>query len=272
MTSRLLELENVTVRFDMGSRGVLRGRASHLACDDVSLDILPGEVVGLVGESGSGKSTLGRAAVLLQRADEGKITFRGRNLTTLSRRELRRVRTGLQMIFQDPRSSLNPRWRVGKSMARPLRIHGFGTWPDEKTALAQVLADVELDPDICSHYPHELSGGQAQRVCIARALLLRPALVIADEALSGLDVTTQASVLDMMSRLREEHGTAFLFISHDLRTVRSISNRVAVMNAGRIVEFRPADELFQDPHADYTRRLLNDVVHTADDAERSPTR
>jgi ABC-type glutathione transport system ATPase component len=168
----------------------------------------------------------------------------------------------MQMIFQDPRSSLNPRWRVGRSVLRPLRIHGLGQWTDSRRALAQLLADVALEPGIADRYPHELSGGQAQRICIARAFALRPSLVIADEALSGLDVTTQASILGLITRLKEQHGTAFLFISHDLRTVRRLSSRVAVMNRGRIVEFRPAGELFADPRDPYTRSLLTDVVHT----------
>lgn len=258
----LLRLQGITVRFALGSGGVFQKRRTHLACDSVDLDILPGEIVGLVGESGSGKSTLGRAAVLLQRPDAGEVRFRDRNLSGLSSRDLREVRSGLQMVFQDPRSSLNPRWRAARSILRPLRINGLGSWPDEKTALAQVLTDVELGMDIAERYPHALSGGQAQRVCIARALVLRPALVIADEALSGLDVTTQASVLALMMRLRQEHGTAFLFISHDLRTVRSISDRVAVMSEGRIVEFRPTAELFDNPRDKYTRRLLTDVIHT----------
>jgi ABC-type dipeptide/oligopeptide/nickel transport system ATPase subunit len=173
------------------------------------------------------------------------------------------------MVFQDPRSSLNPRWRVARAILRPLRIQGLGSWPDEKTALARVLADVELDAGVAESYPYALSGGEAQRVCIARALVLRPRLVIADEALSGLDVTTQASVLALMMRLRREHDTAFLFISHDLRTVRSISDRVAVMSEGRIVEFRRTAELFDDPHDEYTRRLLTDVIHTHTDTPQT---
>jgi ABC-type glutathione transport system ATPase component len=257
----LLELRSVSVTFRLGGRALRGGRRTVRACDDVYLDVAAGETVGLVGESGSGKSTLARVAVLLQRPDSGEVRYAGRALSGLPRGELRRERGGTAMIFQDPRSSLNPRWRVRRSMLRPLQIHGPGPWDGQRQALAQLLADVDLDPDIADRFPHELSGGQAQRVCIARALALRPRLVIADEALSGLDVTTQASILELMIRLREQYQTAFLFISHDLRTVRRLSNRVAVMNQGRIVEFRPTADLFADPQDQYTRSLLSDVVH-----------
>ena len=266
----LFEMRGVTVEFALGTAGTSRRHRTIKACDDVNLDVLPTEVVGLVGESGAGKSTLGRAAALLQRPDAGEIWFRGQNLSDLSGRELRRARPGLQMVFQDPRSSLNPRWSVGRSILRPLRIHGPGAWRDEKDALTQVLDEVELDGRVADSYPHTLSGGEAQRVCIARALILRPALLIADEALSSLDVTTQASVLALMMRLGREHDTAFLFISHDLRTVRNISDRVAVMSEGRIIEFRTTSELFTEPREEYTRRLIADVVHRSADTLPTP--
>lgn len=261
----LLEIRNVSVTFRLGAGGLRGRRQVTRACDDASLDVRAGETVGLVGESGSGKSTLARVAVMLQRPDSGEVSYGGRAISSLRRRDLRRARASMQMIFQDPRSSLNPRWRVGRSVLRPLEIHGPGTWAGQREALAQLLADVELDPGTADRYPHELSGGQAQRACIARALALRPSLVIADEALSGLDVTTQASILELLIRLREQYGTAFLFISHDLRTVQRLSARTAVMNLGRIVEFRPTEELFADPQDPYTRSLLTDVVHAAHD-------
>lgn len=264
----LLALRGVTVRFGTGGRTGFGARETTLACDDVTLDVRAGETVGLVGESGSGKSTLCRVAVMLQRPDAGAVVFRGTDLTTLRRSALRAERRSLQMIFQDPRSSLNPRWRVRRSLLRPLRVHGTGPWASEEEALHRLLDDVELDHEIAGRFPHELSGGQAQRVCIARALALRPSLVIADEALSGLDVTTQESILELIAALREEYGTAFLFVSHDLRVVRRISSRVAVMNRGRVVEFRPTAELFADPRDEYTRTLLTDVVH----ADRTPRR
>jgi peptide/nickel transport system ATP-binding protein len=264
----LLDMRGITVRFGMGRRAGFGPRETTVACDDVALDVRAGETVGLVGESGSGKSTLCRVAVLLQRPDGGEVVFRGTDLTALRPSALRAERKNLQMIFQDPRSSLNPRWRVRRSLLRPLRVHGTGPWADEEEALHRLLDDVDLDHRLAERYPHELSGGQAQRVCIARALALRPSLVIADEALSGLDVTTQESILDLMVALREQYGTAFLFVSHDLRVVKRISSRAAVMNRGRIVEFRPTDELFADPRDAYTRTLLTDVVHT----ERTPYR
>lgn len=215
----LLELRKVCVAFRMGSRA---GRKSQVIrpCDDVSLDVRPGETVGLVGESGAGKSTLGRVAVMLQRPASGEVRYDGQVLSRLPRAQLRRARSSMQIIFQDPRSSLNPRWRVRRSVLRPLEVHGRGTWAGKEEALAELLAAVDLDPGIADRYPHEISGGQAQRICIARAFARRPRLVVADEALSALDVTTQASILELFIRLQQQYGTAFLFISHDLRAVR----------------------------------------------------
>jgi oligopeptide transport system ATP-binding protein len=256
----LLELRKISVEFRMG-RGAGRKSGVIRPCDEVSLDVRAGETVGVVGESGAGKSTLGRVAVMLQRPSSGEVHYEGQVLSRLSRAELRRARSSMQIVFQDPRSSLNPRWRVRRSVLRPLEIHGLGTWVDKEEALSQLLAGVDLDSDIANRYPHEISGGQAQRVCIARAFALRPRLVVADEALSALDVTTQASILDLFIRLQNQYGTAFLFISHDLRAVRRLSARVAVMNRGRIVEFRPTTELFDDPREQYTQSLLTDVVH-----------
>jgi peptide/nickel transport system ATP-binding protein len=267
--ARLLELRDITVEFRIGARGGRRSRVIR-PCDDVSLDVRPGETVGLVGESGAGKSTLGRVAVMLQRPGSGEVRYQGRDLSRLPRTELRRARASMQMIFQDPRSSLNPRWRAGRSILRPLEIHGLGAWADREEALAELLAGVGLDPGMASRYPHELSGGQAQRVCIARAFALRPGLVVADEALSALDVTTQASIIELMMGLQERHGTAFLFISHDLRAVRRLSARVAVMNQGRLVECRPTAELFDDPREQYTRKLLTDVVHARESTQPTP--
>jgi ABC-type glutathione transport system ATPase component len=256
----LLELRGISVSFVGRQNWSRRGRLVK-ACDDVWLDIEEGETVGLVGESGSGKSTLGRVAVLLQAPDGGELVFDGASLSKASRKTVRSWRPQLQCIFQDPRSSLNPRWRVGQSILRPLRIHGLGVWADESAALEELFGEVELDPDLASSFPHELSGGQAQRVCIARALALRPRFIVADEALSGLDISTQVQILDLLERLQRGHRVAFLFISHDLRVVRKISSRVAVMHHGRIVEFRHTQELFEKPADRYTQTLLRDVVH-----------
>jgi ABC-type glutathione transport system ATPase component len=258
----LLELRNIRVEFRVGAAGGRKRRVIR-PCDDVSLDVRAGETVGLVGESGAGKSTLGRVAVMLQRPASGEVRYQGQALSRLPRAQLRQARSSMQMIFQDPRSSLNPRWRVRRSVLRPLDIHGLGPWPSKREALDQLMRGVDLDPAIADRYPHQLSGGQAQRVCIARAFALRPRLIVADEALSALDVTTQASILELFIRLQEEYRTAFLFISHDLRAVRRLSARVAVMNAGRIVEFRPGAELFDSPREPYTQSLLTNVVHAA---------
>jgi ABC-type glutathione transport system ATPase component len=256
----LLVVRHVSKAYALPGSGPRSDGRQIVACDDVSLDVEPGEIVGLVGESGSGKSTLARLSILLERPDAGSITFDGADLTRVAGSELRRRRREFQPIFQDPLSSLNPRWPVGHSISHPLRVHGLVGWPSTSDAVSALLNEVELPPRFAQRYPHELSGGQRQRVCIARALALRPRLIVADEAVSGLDVTIQAQILDLIRRIQAEHGTAFLFISHDLRVVRHLSSRVAVMQAGRIVEFEDVATLYRHPVHPYTQRLLHSVV------------
>jgi ABC-type glutathione transport system ATPase component len=256
----LLQLRGITKRYTLARAWLpwMQERAV-LACDAVDLDVARGEVVAVVGESGSGKSTLGRIATLLERPDRGAVFFEGVDLTALGRSELRARRRDLQIIFQDPLSSLNPRWTLGASVAYPLRVHGVVDRQRLSAAVEELLQMVDLPVAFARRYPHQVSGGQRQRVCIARALALRPKLVVADEPTSGLDVSTQLQILDLLQRIRAEAQVAYLFISHDLRVVRHLSSRVAVMTVGKIVEFRATEELFADPHHAYTKQLLASV-------------
>jgi ABC-type glutathione transport system ATPase component len=258
----LLELRDIVREFALpAERGLWRGRRRTIAaCDHVDLDIRPAEIVSLVGESGSGKSTLARIAILLDRPDSGTVRFDGEDLTALAHGALRERRRHFQIVFQDPLSSLNPRWRIDQSIARPLHVHGAGDWATPEAAVAELLELVELPASTGRRYPHELSGGQRQRACIARALALRPKLLVADEAVSALDVSTQAAVLQLFETIRGAYGTAILFIAHDLRIVRHLSDRVAVMRRGRIVEQRDSAELFAAPRHEYTRTLIDSVL------------
>ncbi len=259
--SPLLRLAGIVREYTLRDRSGAFGRRHRLrAVDGVDLDVNAGEIVSLVGESGSGKSTLARVALLLERPDEGTVEFAGRDLTTLSERELRAARRDFQIVFQDPLSSLNPRWRIDRSIARPLHVHGLSGWATPEAAVRELLELVELPAELGRRYPHELSGGQRQRACIARALVLRPKLIVADEAVSALDVSTQASILELLRTVRDEYGSALLFIAHDLRIVRHFSARVAVMQQGRVVEFRTAKDLFADPQHPYSRMLIDSVV------------
>lgn len=257
MSDSLLVLEAVTKHYTLRGAGA---RAVVRACQEVTLDIEPGEWVSLVGESGSGKSTLGRLAVLLERPDAGRVRFDGVDLTALPGRALRRRRPDFQVIFQDPRSSLNPRWTIGTSVAHPMHVRGGLSRSAIAARVRELLETVELPSSFARRYPHELSGGQQQRASIARALAPAPRLVLADEPVSGLDVSTQAHILQLLKQVQRDQGTAFLFISHDLRIVKHLSSRVAVMHHGDLVEFRPAAELFAAPEHEYTRQLIDNVI------------
>jgi ABC-type glutathione transport system ATPase component len=250
VTAALLRLNGVTRRYP---------KRALPACDAVSLDVKRGEFVSLVGESGSGKSTLSRLILGLEQPDRGRVEFDGVDLASLSGAALRRMHRRIGAVFQDPLASLNPRWTAAHSIAHPLAIHGLCGWANKGEAVRAMLDRTSL-PGLGQRFPHELSGGQRQRVCLARALVTRPELVIADEALSGLDVTTQASVLDMLETIRTEYGTAFLFISHDLRTVRRVSDRVAVMQQGKLVECADTETLFSEPTHSYTKALLASLL------------
>ncbi len=233
--------------------------------DGISFDIFEGETLGLVGESGCGKSTLGRALLHLIDHSAGNISYRGQSLDTLSRRQMRALRPKLQIIFQDPYSSLNPRITIGDAIAEPLKVHhqnNRNTANSQSTAKEQVLALMEqvgLDPDWYSRYPHELSGGQRQRVCIARALILQPELVVCDESVSALDVSVQAQVLNLLNDLKRRYHYTYLFITHDLSVVKFLSDRIMVMQKGKVVESGTPDDLFRNPQTAYTRTLIDSI-------------
>jgi oligopeptide/dipeptide ABC transporter ATP-binding protein len=226
------------------------------AVREVNLDILRGETLGLVGESGCGKSTLGRCILRLIEPTTGTIVFDGVDITRTPRRQLRPVRRRMQIIFQDPVSSLNPRMTIGSMLSEPIRVHGFARAADVGGRVESLLERVGLSPSVMGRYPHELSGGQRQRVGIARALSVEPDFIVADEPVSALDVSIQAQVLNLLADLKESLALTYLFISHDLHVVRSLSDRVAVMYLGRIVELGAKTTLFSTPAHPYTRALL----------------
>ena len=226
--------------------------------DGMSFDILEGETLGLVGESGCGKTTLGRALLHLIQASAGSIAYRGQMLCDLSPAKMKRLRTKLQIIFQDPYSSLNPRMPIGDAILEPLRAHRlYGSHQERRQAVLDLMEQVGLRPEWYGRYPHEFSGGQRQRVCIARALVVRPELVVCDESVSALDVSVQAQVLNLLNDLKRRHGYTYLFISHDLGVVRYFSDRIIVMRGGRLQEMGEADEVFRHPREEYTRSLVS---------------
>ena len=252
----ILVLDALAVHFPIRSKVLGRRVGQVRAVDGLSIEMRPGETLGLVGESGCGKSTTAYAIVRLYEATSGRILFQERDLRALSGRELRRVRRGIQMVFQDPQASLNPKMPVGTSITEPLYIHGFSR-RDATARLHELLEMVGLDRSHVSRYPHQFSGGQLQRVGIARALALDPQVLVLDEPVSALDVSIQAQVLNLLADLRAELGLTYLIISHDLSVVRQVADRVAVMYLGRIVESGPTEALFQDPQHPYTQALLD---------------
>ncbi|MCB9453989.1 MAG: dipeptide ABC transporter ATP-binding protein [Anaerolineaceae bacterium] len=230
------------------------------AVDGVGFDIYKGETLGLVGESGCGKSTTGRTLLQLYKPTEGSVVFEGRELTTMQSEELRKMRRRMQMIFQDPFASLNPRMSVGRIVSEPLRIHKTITAKREQQEYVEhLLEKVGLNPYFVNRYPHEFSGGQRQRIGVARALALEPSFIVADEPISALDVSIQAQVVNLLEELQEELGLTYLFIAHDLSMVRHICNRVAVMYLGKIVELANSTELYENPLHPYTQALLSAV-------------
>ena len=229
------------------------------AVDGVSFDIAAGETLGLVGESGSGKSTTGYCVLQLLKPTSGSIRFEGTELTTLGREEMRRVRREMQIVFQDPYSSLDPRMTVGDIVGEPLVVHGIGTRRDRTARIRELLDVVGFDPGFTNRYPHEFSGGQRQRIGIARALALSPKLIVCDEPVSALDVSIQAQILNLLKDLQRDFELTYLFIAHDLAVVRTMSDRIAVMTKGELVEIGPAEEVYTNPKHDYTKALLSAV-------------
>jgi oligopeptide transport system ATP-binding protein len=229
------------------------------AVDGVSFHIEAGETLGLVGESGSGKSTTGYCILQLMKPTGGSVVFDGNELTSTGREEMRKLRRELQIVFQDPYSSLDPRMTVGDIVAEPLIVHGIGSRRDRRARVRELLDVVGFNPSFTNRYPHEFSGGQRQRIGIARALALNPKLIVCDEPVSALDVSIQAQIINLLKDLQHDFGLTYLFIAHDLAVVRSMSDRIAVMNKGQIVEIGPAEEVYTNPQEDYTKALLSAV-------------
>ncbi len=251
----LVALDELVVEFAARSPALGASRRFR-AVDGVSLEIRAGEVLGLVGELGSGKTTVGKTLLRLYEPAGGRIAFRGVDISHLPERKLKPFRRHLQMIFQDPLSSLNPRHTVGRALEIPLLLHRLCTRPALAAEVARILATVGLPPAFAGRYPHELSGGQLQRVAIGRALTLEPALIVADEAVSKLDVSVRAQILNLFKEVQERLGLALLFITHDLHVARYISDRIGVMYFGKLVELAPTEELFAHPRHPYTEALL----------------
>jgi ABC-type glutathione transport system ATPase component len=253
----ILSARNLFVELG-GQRGFLRKTVPPVkAVNDVDLDLCEGEILSLVGESGSGKTTLGRTLLGLQRERAGTIVLDGKTVSGLAPEAARRARRAIQYVHQDAGAALDPWWSIGRTLGEGLLIHGVRNGSERRDRAAAMLSAVGLDPDSARRYPHEFSGGQLRRVALARILLLRPRVLILDEPTSGLDMSVQATVLNLLLELREQFSLTYLFISHDLSVVERLSDRVAIMYLGRIVEMAPAKELFARPSHDYTRILLN---------------
>ncbi len=258
----LLALRDVTRRYTLPRESLLRAAPVVQAVAGVSLQVLRGRSVGIVGESGSGKSTLARLVMALERPSSGEVLFMGRDLNRLSASELRAARREFQMVFQDPYGSLDPRQRVGRIVAEPLAAAGAHTAPETQRRVAESLDAVGLRATDAAKYPHEFSGGQRQRIAIARALITRPQLIVADEPVSALDVSVQAQVLNLLQDLHQQFGVTYLLISHDLAVVDHVCDEVAVLYAGRIVEQGPPQVLFHAPAHPYTRALVEAIPRT----------
>ena len=255
----LVEIQSLKKYFPI-RQGILQREVERVhAVDDVTLSVARGETVGLVGESGCGKSTLGRCVVRLLTPTEGDIVFQGDSIGRLGPRALRPLRREMQMVFQDPYASLNPRKRVGSIVGDPLKIHGLGNAKERKKQVEELLETVGLSPEHYNRFPHEFSGGQRQRIGVARALALRPKLIVADEPVSALDVSIQAQMINLLESLQDDFGLTYIFIAHDLGVVRHVSDRIAVMYLGKLVELSPAEELYSRPIMPYTEALLSAV-------------
>jgi peptide/nickel transport system ATP-binding protein/oligopeptide transport system ATP-binding protein len=263
----LLEVRNLVKHFSR-KQGLFQKPSVVKAVDDVTFAVNEGEMFGIVGESGSGKSTTGRCILRLIEPTAGEVLFKGENVLGFSRTRMRAARRDMQIIFQDPYSSLNPRMRVGDIVEEPLVIHRLGAREERRARVTELFELVGLQPDMMQRYPHEFSGGQRQRIGIARALALKPAFIIADEAVSALDVSIQAQVVELLMNLKQQFRLTYLFIAHDLRLVEHICSRVAVMYLGKIVEMGDTQALFANPTHPYTRALLSAIPVLDPDAPR----
>ncbi len=260
MSLPIIEVNDLHMYFPLASQGIFsRVKGFNKAVNGVSFSINPGETLGLVGESGCGKSTVGRAILKLYEPTSGSIKFEGEDVTNYSTSEMKPLRTKMQMIFQDPYSSLNPRHTVGSIIAASYEIQKITPQGGVKKAVQELMERVGLNPEHYNRYPHEFSGGQRQRIGIARALALKPKFIVCDEAVSALDVSIQAQVINLLADLRDDFGLSYLFIAHDLSIVQHISDRVAVMYLGKIVELATVDEIYNSPHHPYTKALLSAV-------------
>lgn len=256
----LLVLENISKTFSIKRPGISFGKDSITAVDRVSLSVYPGETLGLVGESGCGKSTLGKIILRLLEPSSGEITYGGKNLRLISNQEMRLMRKKIQVIFQDPYSSLNPIMRIGDAIAEPMLVHNIHTSKQAaKAATLELLERVGLKPEHYNRYPHEFSGGQRQRIVIARALSVQPEFIVCDECVSALDVSVQAQIINLLQQLKREQGFSYIFISHDLGIVKYFSDRIAVMNQGKIEELGEADQIYLSPQSTYTKRLIEAI-------------
>lgn len=264
----LLEIKNLTKHFPIRGGFFLKEIGALKAVDGVSFSIKKGETLGLVGESGCGKSTLGKTILRLLEPDSGQIFFDGRDITNLKSREMKAIRQQVQIIFQDPYASLNPRMSVHQILEEPMLIHGLFSSKEERMArIYELLGYVQLPREVLKKYPHEFSGGQRQRICIARVLAVNPKLIVCDESVSALDVSIQAQVVNLLMDLQRELGLTYLFISHDLKIVKFISHQIAVMYLGRIVEMAPSESLYSFPRHPYTKSLLS-AIPDADPTKR----